>query len=808
MLLDKLGSDQSSDMHDLLRSFRLDVTYERGQGDYLYARFNGTLTKVLDVAGGFGVNLLGHHHRELVAELEAALRNQVPFVAQGSIRPATESLAKALRDRLGPYEVIFTNSGTETVEAALQHVFLERSKRLVWGIRGSFHGKTLGSLSLTFNHQRGVGAECGPEVCFLDPGDQSTWRALENRAGDSAAVFLEPILGEGGVIPLANDFLKWLMGFCRDSDIPIVADEIQTGLGRTGKFLACSHFGMVPDYICLGKALGGGLAKIGAMLVLERRFQKQFRWRQTSTFGGDEISSLVALRVLDLLDRERVDQRCDELGHRLKARLEQVREQFPDVIREIRGKGLMLGLELARQTENQSNVVRLVSSHDLLGLLASSYLLNVHQIRIAPSLSNPATLRVQPSVYLKDSDMEQLQSGLLQFCRAVQSSDGGHLIGHLLGRKIPLNLDRERIPRVVAGQAPKSTRRVAFIAHPLQAIHLGHWDPSLKDFSEAELDQLSTDGSRYLGPCGYDRYEIGSLTGDSVHLTWFGILPSSTQMFMAHRNGTSDLYCQQIEMATRLARDEGCQMVGLGGYTSILAARYGKIRNCGVGLTSGNALTVGMCIRAADELAAANGIAVKAAAVIGASGNIGLAYATHIAPRVTRMVLVVRNPGSRRSAKMLSIIRDAAPNTQVSLTSSLEELQFCQMIVAASNSPDPVVFPQHLGDNASIICDVALPSDIAPQVLRQCPQTMVLRGGVVRLPCNQELTLSGLALPPGRVFACVAETILSGLADLNEGNFLDDVSKTRVHQMMGLADHYGFQHEVLLRKPLGRLHAG
>jgi acetylornithine/succinyldiaminopimelate/putrescine aminotransferase len=276
-------------MVPLLEALGLDATYVMAEGDYLYYRRDGELVRVLDMLGGYGANLFGHHHPQLVAEARRLLDARVPIHAQASCRGGAARLAEELCRRLGDYVVTFTNSGAETIEAAIKHVHLERGRRVFWAIKGSFHGKTLGAIQFTYSYRQPY-ETMGPQVRFIDPLDPADLDDACASIDDVAAVFLEPIAGEGGLKPIPPAFAARLREVCAAHDIPIVADEIQSGMGRTGRFLASEWLGLEPDYICLGKSLGGGLAKIGALLVKRRRFVDEFSLQHTSTFAEDDFS--------------------------------------------------------------------------------------------------------------------------------------------------------------------------------------------------------------------------------------------------------------------------------------------------------------------------------------------------------------------------------------------------------------------------------------------------------------------------------------------------------------------------------------
>lgn len=748
--------------------------------------------KVLDLIGGLGTNILGHNHPELLDELRRLIDAKVPFSAQASSRPGFAELEKLLRARLGDYRLIVTNTGTETIEAALKHAYLERQQEMFWAVRGSFHGKTLGSIQLTYGHCDPF-RSFGPRVRFLNPWDSSSWEACESEAENVSGAVIEPILGEGGIVPLPEQFLEWLNDICRKSDVPLIVDEIQTGMGRTGTFLSCQQSGIEPDYVCLSKALGGGITKIGALLIKEKRFIESFSLLHTSTFAGDEISCRIACRVLEILERDAVPERCEAAGEYLLERLSQLRRAYPDQIRDVRGRGLLVGLELGDASVGGSKTLRAIAQHDLLGNIASSYFLNMHDIRIAPSLSNPATLRIEPSAYIERSDLNRFVDALETFCQALKLEDVPHLIGHLVDRPRAKQTAPPRYQRLNREQ-PETTRRVAFIAHAIDTEDLLSWDPSLASFDVDALDAFVAKATQFLGPVAYDELHVHSPLGSRVHLSVIGLFYTSEHLFRAYRSRERDYVLKQLEKAVELARERGCTVAGLGGFHSIISSNGQRLRAPGIGLTSGNALTVGMGVRALIAAAEQSGIDLSEATlgVVGATGNIAQAYALLMAQKVRHLVLIARQGAARRCGPLIRQLRELAPWIEPEVSESPDALRACSLIVSASNSAQPVVYSHHLGRQRTVICDISLPPDIASEVRLNRSDVVVLKGGVVRLPCNPEMIIPGVPLAPGHVFACMAETLLMGLEDIEGHGSYGSLTPERVRWALEMADKHGF----------------
>ena len=778
----------------MLASVRLDAAFERAEGDYLWMERDGQLVKVLDLVGGYGANLFGHHHPDLVAEARRLLDRQVPILAQSSIRTGAARLAEALCRRLGDYVVIFTNTGTETTEAAIKHLHLERQRPVLWAVTGGFHGKTTGAAQLTWSQYRTY-AGLGSEVRFIDPEDPEDWERARTEAVSTdsvAGAFVEPIQGEGGVRPLPVAFVDWLRATCRLLGIPIVVDEIQSGFGRTGTFLASESIGLEPDYLCLSKALGGGLSKIGALLIKRHRFQEEFAVSHTSTFAEDDWSTGLAMKALEILDRDHLAERCAERGRELLSDLQALQARFPGEIKEVRGRGLMVGVELADQAGSSSATLRSISDHGYLGWLAAAFLFNVHDIRVAPTISQPFTLRIEPSAYISAADLRRFVDALELVCAALKAADAGHLTGFMVGRAVAPIVDRAARP--VRHDVPRTPHRVAFLGYFSTPEQLGQMDPSLAAFTREELNAIIERTSLVVGPSITDRAHVRSVDGAEVHLTMVGLDVTAQQIATLRTADNLGWITEQIESAVALARDEGCQVIGLGGYTSSVTASCLRVRTKGIALTSGNALAVGMAVRALREGALRQGIDLADAwlGVVGVPGNIASTFAAVMATEVKGLVLVGRSLNAARLAPLLKQLQRISPDTRVEVTDNAAALRQCQLIATATVGAGELVQPSHLSDGPVAICDISVPSDVAAAVTRERPDALVIHGGIVRLPLDSGLSLVGLDLPPGHALACLAETLLMGLEGTTSHGSYGAITPDGVQRILALADKHGF----------------
>jgi acetylornithine/succinyldiaminopimelate/putrescine aminotransferase/predicted amino acid dehydrogenase len=784
----------------LLSAIGLDAVYERAEGDTLWMRRDGRLVPILDLVGGYGATLFGHHHPDLVAVARRCFDEQRPFHAQASIRPAAARLAEALCGRLGDFVVTLTNSGTETVEAAIMHALLERPRPTFWAVRGAFHGKTLGSIQFTWSHRGPYGGR-GPRVRFLDPADPRDWESAAADVSNVSAILLEPVAGEGGIRRLPAPFVEWVLRTCRPAGIPIIVDEVQSGMGRTGTLLASEALGIEPDYVCLAKSLGGGIAKIGALLVRRERFVEDFSLRHTSTFSEDDYGCAIALEALRLLERDDLPARCRVRGAFLVEALRKLQARFPDQVKDVRGLGLMVGFELQDHADAKSYTLRMLSRQDYLGYLAAAYLLNTHDIRVAPSLSDPRTLRLEPSAYITEEALSRFVRGAEALCTLLRAENVAMLTGHRNGSVAGSIADFSRVTRPDVQEEPRTPHRVGFIGHLLLDEHVTILDPSYGALGKDRLEEYIDRTAGLIDPIVFDRIHVRSITGEEVHLSFIGMGVTSRQFARAMDERDTRWITDKIETAVRVAKDAGCRIVGFGGYTSIVTASCRRVRTNGIALTTGNSLTVGMGVAALREAACEQGIDLKVSrlAVLGATGNIASTYAALMAPEVREVVLVVRSLRSSKLAPVLARLRVAAPDTVIRVVDDLAALADCPLIVAASNTPRPLIYPNHLGRGPTVICDISLPSNVAEEVASECPNVLVVKGGVVRLPLDKDFAIGGIPLAPGHVFACMAETLLMGLEGTWEHGSIGPVTVEGVQQAMAMAEKHGFT--------LGDIHA-
>lgn len=318
----------------------------------------------LDFMAGIAVASTGHAHPQVVKAIQEQASKFLHFCGSDFYYEPMALLCEKL-SRLAPgssaKKVFLTNSGTEAVEAAIKLARYSTKRTHLIAFLGSFHGRTLGALSLTASrssHRAHFGPLL-PDVHHVPYGMEGL-DALENQIfrheaapDEVAAVFVEPIQGEGGYVVPPPDFLRRLAEICRRHGILLVADEIQTGFGRTGKMFACEHWGIVPDILCVAKGIASGLP-LGAMIA-RREVSTWQHGNHGSTFGGNPVACAAALATIELIENGLMANAV-EIGSYLKEKLSKLKASHP-AIKDVRGLGLMVGVELS-DGELRNRVVR------------------------------------------------------------------------------------------------------------------------------------------------------------------------------------------------------------------------------------------------------------------------------------------------------------------------------------------------------------------------------------------------------------------------------------------------------------------
>ncbi|MEN6644254.1 MAG: aminotransferase class III-fold pyridoxal phosphate-dependent enzyme [Armatimonadia bacterium] len=356
--------------------------------------------KYLDCLGGPGVFTFGHRHPKIVAAVKHQL-DEMPLSSHLLLDPVLAEAAEAVAE-ITPGDlnyVFFCNSGAEAIEGALKIARMHTARPHFVCAQGAFHGKTFGALSASGRDVYKTPFQPLLEGFSHVPfGDAEAIRAAVT--DKTAAVLLEPVQCEAGIIVPPPGYLREVREICDQAGALLILDEIQTGFGRTGKLWACDHDGVTPDMMTLGKALGGGVMPVGAF-VARPEIWKVFHdnpYIHTSTFGGNPLACRAALAAIEVLREQNTVQLCADRGAELLAGITGVAAEFPQLIQEVRGQGLLVGAQFADADIGNMVIAGLAQQH----------------ILTAFSLNRPEVIRLEPPAVITSDEISTVVAAFRQ----------------------------------------------------------------------------------------------------------------------------------------------------------------------------------------------------------------------------------------------------------------------------------------------------------------------------------------------------------------------------------------------------------
>ncbi len=367
-------------MSSILNTYnRKKISFSRGKGSYLYST-NGK--KYLDFVQGIAVNCLGHANNYLISAIKKQSQ-KVWHVSNAFVIPEQEKLAKRLTKKTFADFVAFQNSGAEATEAAIKfarryfYSIGQSKKNRILCVNNSFHGRTLATVFASNNKKSMEGFY--PKVDGFDHFNFGDHNSLEKAiTSRTAAIMVETILGEGGIKVIPDFCLKGLRKLCDKKKILLILDEVQCGIGRTGKFFAFEHAKIKPDIVPIAKGIGGGFP-IGACLLNKKVASGMKPGTHGTTFGGNPLAMSVANAVLDVILKKNFLNNVIKISKYFHLELHKLKKNYPNIIKEVRGMGLLIGLKLS---VDQSDFINKLLKNNMLSIRAAE---NV--VRILPPLN-------------------------------------------------------------------------------------------------------------------------------------------------------------------------------------------------------------------------------------------------------------------------------------------------------------------------------------------------------------------------------------------------------------------------------------
>ncbi len=801
---------------EMLESIKLDQKYVRGEGCYL---FDDNENRYLDCIAAYGALPFGHNPPMIWEAINNFQNSMEPSFIQPSALDAAGELARLLAE-LSPEGlefVTFANSGAEAIEAAIKLCRSSTGRPGILATENSFHGKTFGALSATGNlgYQKPFNAPA-EHFSHIPYGDtHALEKELKAKPKHYAAFLVEPIQGEGGIIEPPAGYLSRVREICNEHGVLLVFDEVQTGLGRTGTLFACEEENVAPDVMVLAKALGGGIMPIGACISSEAAYNEDFGLKHSSTFAGNSLACRVGLKVLDLLseDNKSLLKSVREKGKVLKKGLKELQMRYPALIRNIRGRGLMLGIEFYMNRENfPGSLLGIMAEQELLTPAISSYLLNVEKVRVAPTLNGNAVIRIEPPLIINDEQCRQALTGIEAMLEVLSEGSTARFLAYLVrsdsevknGRYVPF------VPYPAPNYIPdgnKEEGRFAFLVHALDLKSYPQFDNSLLSFSQDELADLTSRFNGMVEPFVAGKTKIKAISGREAYGEFIALSRTTDDFIELPRSQA----LAELKAAVAMARERGAKIVGLGAFTAVASMGGLYLKNEGIPITTGNSYTVVSAVEAVNTATERLQIdrSETTAAIVGAAGSIGRGISLLLSETVPRLILI-GNPNNQTSSERLHIVaaeiyryqsallRQGRPLKDGSMAHLLADcsqlpdpeapmdkfeefvdgkgrelgliefstdidavLARADIVISATSATDKVIHAGNLKTGA-IVCDISRPANVSEEVDAARPDVLVIDGGVVEVPGHPSLGWD-FGFEEGLAYACMAETMLLAL---------------------------------------------
>ncbi len=797
---------------NMLESIKMDKSFIKGKGSYL---FDAKGNRYLDLIAAYGALPLGYNPNEVWEAILEVNQKEEPSFIQPSALDAAGELAQKLIDITpeGLKYVTFTNSGAETVEAAIKLCRSATKRMGILSVHNSFHGKTLGALSATGKsyYQSVFGAPANG-FNYIPYGDiEALLNEFKENPNYYAAFIIEPVQGEGGIVTPPKGYLREVRQICDEYGVKLILDEIQTGLGRTGRLFAFEEDEIVPDVLLLAKALSGGIIPIGACICTEEVYNEEFALKHSSTFAGNTLACRVAMRVLELLTKDTcILDNVNKCGDILKNGLIRLRDTYPNVIKEIRGKGLMLGIDFGvNKNTFRGSLLGVMAEQELLTPIVSSYLLNVEKVRVAPTLNGNTVIRIEPALNITEHECSIALESIGNMLEVLSKGNTAKLLSYLI--EVPIDNNQNNCAKESANQPihiEDSDSRFAFLIHPLDLRNYSDYDQSLSCFSIDELKELTERWNEMVEPFVVSEAIITSKCGNRAYGEFIVVPRTADELVKMPREEA----IEQLKKALNLAKKRGAKIVGLGAYTSVVSGGGLYLKDEAIPLTTGNSYTVVSAVDAVMEALIRLGEKPQhsIAAIVGATGSIGFGASILLSEKVSKMILI-GNPNNKESSiKRLhkvaaNIYKHLAElierntifelgsigyilsnkyklphssatieefisfaieldknNGPIQTTTDIDEmLVYADIVISATSNVGKLIDADNLKPGA-IVCDMSRPRNVSEDVSVLREDVLIIDGGIVEVPGRPNLGLS-LGFDQGLAYACMSETIMLAL---------------------------------------------
>ncbi|CAM3912852.1 Putrescine aminotransferase [Vibrio aerogenes CECT 7868] len=612
----------------LLQLINFNKNIVRAKGLWL---ISDTGEKYLDFISQFGAVPFGHNPDFLWQILTAQQAEDPgvmiqPFFSEGAQRLSQALIEAAPGDM---QHVTLSCTGAEAVESAIKMAKAKTGRDIIVSAKNSFHGKTMAALLATGNqhYQQPFYAPADNflHVPFNDP--QALEAVLSHRK--AAAFIVEPVQGEGGMITPAPGYLKTCEQLCKKYGTLLIVDEVQTGLGRTGKLFACEHDDVHPDILLIAKTLSGGLIPLSACIANKKAWSAEFGQLHTSTFANNHLAATLGCAVMKKLTQEpEIIAHVARVGAYLHERLEQLVSQYPVAFKTCDGLGLMQGLTLNPWHDEESYLCPTVSGQGIIVPLVSAYLLNRHHICTLPTMNSHNVLRIEPCYLITEKEIDQLIDALEKTGELITQGRFYELIRAAvgIGEQHPDTPARPYKNPAIVPQGEK-LGTFCFFVHPVTDMHTIDCMPGGQPaYTPEETEKIQHWLGRakafyggaspaYYMPC------IPSANGGYVDGWLISSLLTPKDMMRLPKDKKEALIKSYVD----IAQGKGGDMIGLGAFTSVITRSGTTVADCGTPVTTGNAFTA---LTSTDSIrticrARTTQMSQQTLGIVGVSGSVG-----------------------------------------------------------------------------------------------------------------------------------------------------------------------------------------
>ncbi|SHO57534.1 aminotransferase class III-fold pyridoxal phosphate-dependent enzyme [Vibrio quintilis] len=644
----------------LLELISFDKKITRAKGLYL---FTDTGDKYLDFISQFGAVPFGHNPDFLWQVLTAQQAADPGVMIQPFFSEGAQQLSRALVEAApGDMKyVTFSCTGAEAVESAIKMAKAKTGRDIIVSATNSFHGKTMGAVLATGNEHYRLPFYPPSESFLHVPFNDA--QALEDilSTRPAAAFIVEPVQGEGGMVTPAPGYLKTCEQLCKKYGTLLIVDEVQTGLGRTGKLFACEHDDVEPDILLIAKTLSGGLIPISACIAGKKAWTTEFGQLHTSTFANNHLATTIGCAVMKKLTEEpEIIAGVARVGAYLQARLRELVDRFPVAFKTCDGMGLMQGLTLQPWHDEESYLCPTVSGQGIIVPLVCAYLLNRHNICTLPTMNSHNVLRLQPCYLATEAEIDQLIHALEKAGELITQGKFSALIRAAagIGEERPGVPDRPYKNPPIVPQGEK-LGTFCFFVHPVTDMHTIDCMPGGQQaYTADEIEKIQYwlgkakafyggASPAYYMPC------IPSKNGGYVDGWLISSLLTPKDMMRLPKEKKEQL----IHSYVGIAQENGADMIGLGAFTSVITRSGTTVADCGTPVTTGNAFTA---LTSTDSIrticrARSEKMSLKTLGIVGVSGSVGRLCLLDIGAEF-RQLYLIGNPRNKDNVDKQEVV--------------------------------------------------------------------------------------------------------------------------------------------------------